>query len=247
MTEPRTSARALHQADPTRTQKAAKILAILRDFLGPDLSRLRCLDVGCSGGEITQALAPHFGWSMGADVDAPAVFRAGRRAGETSVSFTVADGSALPVASGAFDVVICAQVYEHTERQLALADEIWRVLRPGGVCFFSGPNRLAVMEEHYWLPFLSWLPQPLADGYMRLFRKGTVYDVRARFYWQIRRLWRRFEQHDYTLPLLRQPERFAFARSLGRRAWLGRMPVFMLRWLTVFVPNYNWILVKPDV
>ena len=126
-----------------------------------------------------------------------------------------------------------------------LADEVWRVLRPGGVCFFSGPNRLALMEEHYWLPLLSWLPRPAAHLYMRAFKRGRWYDAYPRFYWQIRSLWRAFTIHDYTLPMLREPERFAVDRRFGKIAWIGRLPARLLGSLAFLVPNFNWVLVKP--
>jgi SAM-dependent methyltransferase len=142
------------------------------------------------------------------------------------------------------DIVVCAQVYEHTADAPALVREVWRVLRTGGVCFFSGPNRLAIVEEHYWLPFLSWLPQRLADRYMRLFKRGERYDIDPLFYWQIRHLWGGFVIFDYTVPMLRHPDRFGLSERLGRLRWLSRLPAWLFRLLMPLLPNYNWILVK---
>jgi SAM-dependent methyltransferase len=160
-----------------RERKADKILAILQDFLGANLERYTCLDVGCSRGIISATLAPHFKLMVGVDVDRPAVRLAAAakstaRNAAAGPFFAIGSGHSLPFDGGSFDVVVCAQVYEHVTDQPALAREVERVLRPGGICFFSGPNRLAVVEEHYWLPFLSWLPRPLASAYMRLFKRG---------------------------------------------------------------------------
>ncbi|OGO64260.1 MAG: hypothetical protein A2Z45_07030 [Chloroflexi bacterium RBG_19FT_COMBO_55_16] len=102
------------------------------------------------------------------------------------------------------------------------------------------------MEEHYWLPLLSWPPRPLSNLYMRLFQRGNVYDVYPLFYWQIRDLWRSFIINDYTLTLIHEPHRFATGSRLGKFAWVSRLPTWLLRMFTPLYPNYNWILVKPS-
>jgi hypothetical protein len=38
------------------------------------------------------------------------------------------------------------------------------------------PNRWALVEPHYRLPLLSWLPQRLADAFVQRFRRGQWYD-----------------------------------------------------------------------
>jgi SAM-dependent methyltransferase len=226
-----------------RAQKSEKILAVLHDFLGKDLSGCTCIDVGCSDGSISRRLAPHFKTLIGMDVDQPAVRSAAQE--PASGRYAIASGHNIPFPDGCFDVAICAQVYEHVGDQPALAREVWRVLRPGGVCFFSGPNRLAFMEEHYWLPFLSWPPRPVSNFYMRLFRRGSYYDPTPLFYWQIRSLWSAFTIHDYNPLLIRQPQRFALQDRVGKYPWASRLPGWLMQALSPVYPNYNWILVKP--
>ena len=203
-----------------------------------------CLDAGCGPGIITDELAQHFHTIFGVDVD-PAGVRWAQSHALNGAVFARGSATRLPIASGSVDIVICAQVYEHLLDKRALAAEIWRVLRPGGVCFFSGPNKYTVMEEHYWLPFLSWLPQPLADGYMRFFRKGTVYDVWPWPYWRLRQLWGAFRLQDYTVTMLRDPRRFAVAEVVGKMGWISTLPDWAFRLLLPLLPNYNWILTKP--
>ena len=231
------------QRDNSRADKADKILAILKDYLGDDLTRYTCLDVGCSAGAITHHLANKFRFTVGFDLDRLAIQEASANFQRDILSFGIANGALLPLSDSCVDVVICAQVYEHAADQQSLADEIWRVLRPGGVCFFSGPNRLAVMEEHYWLPFLSWLPRPLANWYMRTTKKGNVYDINPLYYWQIQDLWRKFDRYDYTPIMIKFPSKFSLNETLGLH-WVSRLPLQFLAVLAVFFPNYNWILVK---
>jgi 2-polyprenyl-3-methyl-5-hydroxy-6-metoxy-1,4-benzoquinol methylase len=228
-----------------RSRQANKILAILKDFLGQDLSNLKCLDIGCGTGAISKQLAEEFGQLVGVDIDLESAGTDYTSAGGNGM-FAVADGGRVPAPDGSFDIVICAQVYEHASDQRALATEIWRVLRSGGICFFSGPNRLAVMEEHYWLPLLSWLPRPIADGYVRLLGRGKRYDVNALFYWQLRELWQPFIIFDYTAELIQNPQRFGMAEKLGSLGWISQLPRVLVKMLIPFVPNYNWILMKHD-
>ena len=61
---------------PSRAAQAAKVLRVLEHFsysAGLSLARSSCLDVGCSSGIITRALAPHFRRVVGVDVDAHAL------------------------------------------------------------------------------------------------------------------------------------------------------------------------------
>jgi len=229
----------------TREQKSKKIITIIQESIGQDLSELTCLDVGCSTGGITNNLAPYFHEMIGIDINHEMVSKAMQSSRENQEYFSIASAHNLPFGDKNFDVAICAQVYEHVSDQSALAEEIWRTLKPGGICFFSGPNRLKIMEEHYWLPFLSWLPRPLANLYMRVFKRGAFYDAYPLFYWQIRRLWNEFEIYDYMPEILRAPERYELNNDLRSGSWIRNLPIWIIEGLAPFYPNYNWILKKP--
>lgn len=43
------------------------------------------------------------------------------------------------IPDGRFDVVICAEVLEHTLQPFSAVDEIYRLLRPGGIAYISTP------------------------------------------------------------------------------------------------------------
>jgi SAM-dependent methyltransferase len=87
-------------------------------------------------------------------------------------------------------------------------DEVWRVLKPGGICYLAVPNRYWPMEPHYRLLLLSWMPRSLANCYVRLAGRGTHYPEQLPSYWSIRRLSRRFSVEDLTPALLKTPELF---------------------------------------
>lgn len=94
---------------------------------------------------------------------------------ETGERTAAGDVTRLPLADGTLDFALLNHLYEHVKDQPALFRELHRVLAPGGAAYVSAGNRLMVVEPHYRLPFLSWLPHPLADRYLRWTGRGRTY------------------------------------------------------------------------
>jgi hypothetical protein len=79
---------------------------------------------------------------------------------------------------------------------------------------------------------------------MRLAKRGPFYDVHPLYYWQLRALFQCFEIHDYTIRLFRQPEKFGLS-SQGKLLKLIKIfPGWLMKLFTLWLPNYNWVLVK---
>jgi len=229
-----------------RTRKARKLRSMLHDFHGQWPAGLWGVDIGCSRGVISAVLAEDFALMVALDIDRASIVWAQKHSRRANTHFLVADGLQPPLPGGAFDVVICAQSYEHVPDARRLSAEIFRLLKPGGVCVFSGPNRLAPIEDHYGLPLLSWLPRPLASACLRLTGRGQSYQERPVTYWGLQKLWRDFEIQDYTVAMIRAPEAYSIENELGPFLWLRHLPAWLLRILLIFAPNYNWILRKPE-
>jgi SAM-dependent methyltransferase len=237
-----THASEMYDADSRRV-KAAKVIAILEDHLG-DLAKLRLLDLGCSNGLMTRLYAPHFKKVIGVDIDEPGIAYAIASNSAANVSYRQTDGMHTGLPDASVDVITCTHVYEHVPDAALLMDEISRVLRPGGVCLFAAGNRLTWMEADNHLPLLSVLPRGLADRYVRLMGKGDRYYERTRTVWGLRRLASRFAVHDYTLRVVREPERF-HATDLVRSATVKQKATLaflsVAYWLS---PTYLWLLEK---
>ena len=56
---------------------------------------------------------------------------------QSAVPTAAAAGERLPFAAAAFDLVLCDNVVDHAEDPAAIAGELVRVLRPGGVLYFT--------------------------------------------------------------------------------------------------------------
>jgi phosphoethanolamine N-methyltransferase len=105
---------------------------------GLDLAGKRVLDIGCGTGGATLFIAERFGADiLGVDVEAGVVAKAEKAAADRGLGGrarfeTIAPGP-LPFAGNSFDVVFSKDAIVHIEDKLALAREIYRVLKPGGV------------------------------------------------------------------------------------------------------------------
>jgi len=115
------------------------IVGAVRAELGPGLHRT--LDLGTGGGSLAEGLASAGLSVVGLDPSLPPSARALHNG---MGAFVGGYGEQLPFADGAFDVVVCMEVLEHVENAAAVVAEAGRVLRPGGVFVFSGPNRTVI-------------------------------------------------------------------------------------------------------
>jgi SAM-dependent methyltransferase len=159
--------------DASRVMKASKIVAQLR--AARSLEGTSVLDVGCGNGVIARELARAVGPSgsvFGVDV-------VDQRTTFDGYQFERVSGTILPFADSSFDIVVSNHCIEHVgdrRDQLHHLVEAQRVLRPGGICYLAVPNRWTLVEPHFRLPFLSWLPSTLRNSYVRLAQRGAHYD-----------------------------------------------------------------------
>ncbi|HEX5960885.1 MAG TPA: methyltransferase domain-containing protein [Rhodanobacteraceae bacterium] len=157
-----------------RLPKAGKIAALLEldsNAGGP----LRLLEIGTGSGLI----AHYFATRLELDCEVDAIDVLDQRQITEGYRYQTVTGVELPFAEGSFDVVISNHVIEHVggaDEQLAHLRAMARVLKPGGVAYLATPNRWQLIEPHYRLAFLSWLPKAWRSRYLRWRKAGDHYD-----------------------------------------------------------------------
>lgn len=169
---------------------------------------------------------------------------------EEEERMVVADVHRLPVPDGSLDFAVANHLYEHVEDQPLFFRELRRVLAEGGEAYVSAGNRLAVVEPHYRLPFLSWMPRPLADLYLRVTGRGSTYrGIRFRTYGTLRSMMERagLRVRDETERAIDD----LLEETWGRR-WVplwrlfARLPELfrrpLLRWLS---PQWFFLVQRP--
>lgn len=225
----------------SREKKARKIECLVSRFSGLRLSRM--LEVGCGSGFI----ASYFSQLNGVEVHAVDV--TDERQVTEGFQFQRVQGTALPFADETFDFVISNHVVEHVgnaTEQVHHLNEIFRCLEPGGTFYFAVPNRWRLIEPHYKLPLLSWLPDNLASACVRLLKRGSYYDCKPLSPREAVDLLNRsgFDCVDATLdaiPLLGEIE----GGWLTRR--IAELPKSFWRPFSPIMPTLIFICRKPSV
>jgi SAM-dependent methyltransferase len=159
----------------SRDAKARKIERLLG--LRPQSRAIRLLEVGTGSGGI----AHYFGMHKSLQCDVDAVDVEDRRQVRDGYRFTLLGDVRLPFGDRTFDVVISNHVIEHVgdaDAQRLHLQELRRVLDPRGVAYLAVPNRWQLVEPHFQLAFLSWLPASWRSAYVRLRGRGREYDCR---------------------------------------------------------------------
>ena len=232
--------------DGNRKRKAETMTRVLGDYYGADtLGALSVLDVGASTGFIDEYLSHYFDSVAGIDIDDNAINHAVRAFKRENLSFAVGDAMALDYQENFFDIVICSHVYEHVPDADVMMSEIFRVLKPGGICYLSAGNRINIIEPHHKLPFLSVIPKPLAHIYMRLAGRGGHYYETHRSYWGLRKMVENFSVNDYTAKLVKCPDKFGTAYMIPEGSRKQRFAIKMLEYAYWLMPGYIWLLKKP--
>jgi SAM-dependent methyltransferase len=227
---------------------------------GGELRGRRVLDLGSGMGGTSVALA--------LDGAVPLAFEYNRaycdivrlRAARYDLALPVINGAgeALPFTDGSFDLVICWDVVEHVQDPEQLVRELARVLRPGGRALVTVINRYAFRDPHYHMPFLNWLPRPLAEAIIAWRGRRKAGDFRDRQ--------KLSEMHYFTVPGFRVlAARYGLRvgdigsdrvrRGAGTaggikghaRDWLGRLglaPAAYIIYRSLFQGTYELLLVK---
>lgn len=231
-----------HWGAENRDRKAANIVTCLELLTDLDLSAQSCVDIGCGSGGISFHLAPHFRTVCGVDPE-PWQRWQDFIAERDNLSFQQGSGDSLGFAANSIDVTICNQVYEHVPSPQDLIAEIHRVLRPGGVCYFAGPNLLFPIEPHVFWPFIHWIPRRWALAILRVFapEKEKILDAYSATIWTLKRWFVDFEVEDAVPALVGY-----HARNSGGIWTLFRpIPAGLLRFLGFLSPGFVFILTKP--
>ncbi|MEE9356560.1 MAG: class I SAM-dependent methyltransferase [Methylococcaceae bacterium] len=223
------------------------MVKILEDYFAESLNRLNVLNVGGSSGIIDNYLAHHFSSVTGIDIDEAAIHHAQENFKKSNLQFQTGDAMNLEFEGNHFDVVICSHVYEHVPNAEVMFAEIYRVLKPSGICYFTAGNRLIWHEPHHHLPLLSVLPRPFAHFYLRLTKKGNYYYEKHLTYWGLKRLVKKFECFDYTKDTIYEPDKYATGYMVKSSKLVNYIALFTVKYCYWICPGYIWLLKKEDL
>jgi len=228
----------------SRTRKAETMITVLSDFIKKPLSNLSLLNVGGSGGIIDNILADFLHSVTSIDIDINAIQTAQKKFPKKNISFKLGDGLKLDFKENFFDIVICSQVYEHVTSPKQLMDEIYKVLKPGGICYFAASNRFMYNEPHYNLPLLSIVPRPIAHKYIKITGKADYYHELHYSYWSLKKLVKNFQLFDYTEKIILNPIKYKAEYMIEPGSLKHKIASLIAKHMFWSIPGYIWILKK---
>jgi ubiquinone/menaquinone biosynthesis C-methylase UbiE len=221
-----------------RLQKRAHLVAQeLNQFKEPEV-----LELGCGMGEFSRFVLEMFPLLhlTGCDISPQAVQRATKLYDSyKNVCFEVTDAASMHYNSDVFDAVIGRSILHHLPVELSLT-ECFRVLKPGGILWFSEPNMMN--------------PQIAIEKNVRFIGKmlQNTDDETAFFRWSLAKILRRVgfqeisvEPFDFLYPLVPKPL-IGLVDSIGRllekipliREIAGSVLIYARKPVTSTIPHY---------
>jgi ubiquinone/menaquinone biosynthesis C-methylase UbiE len=221
--------------DPqSREAKANKIIKILGRHR--DLSTARVLEIGTGAGLIANAVSKHARSVDSIDI-------VDDRTTTEGYTQTLVTDERIPFPDGTFDVVITNQVLEHVPDAGLHLEEIRRVLADEGVVYLATPNKWWLTDPHYKLPFISWLPRPVAGQYLKVtkHKKWDIYSVSLRTLEQLAAD-AGFTVEDETMTVMLAPDDYDVKFPAPATAALKKVPDGVRRGLLYAVPTHIKVL-----
>jgi SAM-dependent methyltransferase len=226
-----------------RVPKAEKIRAL---FEAPQRPGLRLLEVGTGSGALTH----YFATQPGLRYDVDAVDVIDQRKVTDGYRYCLVEGVHLPFPDRSFDIMISNHVIEHVgnraSQQIHLR-EIARVLKANAQVYLATPNRWQIVEPHFHLAFLSWLPVPWRTPYLRWRKRGDFYDCEPL---ELKELELLLKENHFVFQnacvLAMQHMAVAEARSSKLLRFLVRLPHSVLFALRVISPTHIYLLRSGD-
>jgi ubiquinone/menaquinone biosynthesis C-methylase UbiE len=134
----------------------------------------RVLDVGCGPGMWTMTAAPEVALVVGLDIVEKSVFQGKVRAWRgayANIHWVIASATALPFVENSFDKIICVDVLDNIPDDQRAANELWRVLRAGGIAVVTA---LLQNRRHFfrYIRFPEHIRNYSTDGLAELLKKG---------------------------------------------------------------------------
>lgn len=213
---------------------ADSLAGLIRDNLP---ARTGCgLDIGCQRGGLIDQIAKETGLSW-AGID-PIL----KENSLTENGAPIGPGGAdsIPYPDAYFDAAILANVFEHISpdsRQPSM-DEIFRVLRLGGVLVGQIPNPYFPIESHSRLPLMGFLPISFQRRYWRLSPVPWEHD----FYVVTMRHLERHAAAAGFVTAYSKPFNYPLEAVPGRVRPVARMAAPLMR---VIPWAWQFVLVKP--
>ncbi|WP_158588901.1 class I SAM-dependent methyltransferase [Butyrivibrio sp. XB500-5] len=145
-------------------------------FFVEDINKCNVLDYGSGMGHIIGKFLDKKVHVTGVDMSGEEVDRVNKKYADNKFFHGVKlfDGGRLPFNDNEFDLITCTEVIEHVldEHIDNLLNELYRVMKPGGIVLFTTPNNENIEESERCCPECNTIFH--VHGHVRSFSKETI-------------------------------------------------------------------------
>lgn len=212
-----------------------EILEVCKRHINKPLKSISVLDAGSGRGEYAAEIAKHVKNVVGVEPQANAFDDAkSRHKRIKNLKFYKSLIEDFKTTEK-FDLIISLTVFEHMPDQKKSFKRMLELLKNDGIIYLTAPNKYWVFEQHYGLPFLSWLPLPLANFYLRLTKNVDSYKdcSYSLGYFGMKKFFDKFKcSYKFVLPF--NPESVYYGCATGNSANIRKFGIKLIRLHPIF-------------
>lgn len=156
---------------------AKEVATVAEKYFNKPLDSLIVLDAGSGRGEYVLEMSQHFRKVVGVEPFEDAyLFGVKSIPKKTKNVFFYNSEIENYSSREKYDLIVMLTVFEHLKNPKKAFDKVFSLLKKDGIIYLTAPNKYWLFEQHYGLPFLSWLPLSLANIYLKIFRGVPSYE-----------------------------------------------------------------------
>ncbi len=221
-----------------------QIMAVCRHFSNRRSEDLHALELGATNRITTEFYAKNYHRLTVVNSQLPDT-NAGSGSGEPGNSrVATAEGDLVSLNDNSFDVVICNHYLELVDKQDWLMGEIYRIMKYDGFCYLGVANRYSIVNRHYRLPLLSWMPKFAAELFLKIFRIEGIYNPDIPSLDKLKKITGNFWRHDYTRLIRENPAAFYAENRFNADKLASRLTLAMFPYFYPHLSSWVWILTK---
>lgn len=131
----------------------------------PDLKNRFILDIGSGKGGLLISAAKEGFDIKGIEICKEYIDESLEKAEKEGVVIDVRQsfGEDIPFNDNYFDFLNLSEVIEHVNDPDKLLEEMYRILKKDGKVYISVPSRFSVLDTHYKIYFINWMPRFVAQ------------------------------------------------------------------------------------
>ena len=214
-----------------------EVIEASKKYLDKPLKSISVLDVGSGHGEYSTEMSKSFGGVTGIEPFKDAYHVALKKIKQKQNLKFFNSKIENFKSKTKFDLVTHFTVFEHMSTPKQGFDRIFSLLNKNGIIYLTAPNKYWLFEQHYGLPFLSWLPLPIANKYLELTKGKKSYEdcSYSRGYEGMKAFFDQYDcKYEFILPFDENSAYIGCGKKQSGFVFIKKLGLKLIRWNPFF-------------